>query len=98
MPHGTRQVPIRLIDCELLSNSVVSNKVELVHFSLLADVEPISHDEVVKSKVWKKVVIEELKSIEMNHTLDLVTLSKIKKTINMKWVFKVKLNPYGLIS
>lgn len=51
MPHGTRQVPSRLIDCELLSNRVVSNKVELTHFSLLADVEPISHDEVVKSKV-----------------------------------------------
>lgn len=50
-------------------------------------------EEVVKKKVWLKVVKEELKVIERNKTWKLTELTKNKKVIIVKWVFKVKLNP-----
>ncbi|MCI95960.1 retrotransposon protein putative Ty1-copia subclass, partial [Trifolium medium] len=36
---------------------------------------------------------EELQSIEKNQTWKLVNLPDKKKKIDVKWVFKVKLNP-----
>ena len=40
---------------------------------------------------------DELRSIERNHTWDLVQLPKNKKPISVKWVFKLKLDPEGRI-
>ncbi|MCI00735.1 retrovirus-related pol polyprotein from transposon [Trifolium medium] len=41
---------------------------------------------------------EELQSIEKNQTWELVDLPDKKKKIDVKWVFKTKLNPDGTIS
>jgi hypothetical protein len=43
-------------------------------------------------------MIEELKSIEMNKTWELVKFPEGKKIIDLKWVFKTKLNLDGSIS
>jgi hypothetical protein len=43
-------------------------------------------------------MIDELKSIEKNQTWELVKLPNGKKTIDLKWVYKTKLNPDGSIS
>jgi hypothetical protein len=43
-------------------------------------------------------MIEELNSIKKNQTWELVNLSDKKKKIDVKWVYKVKLNPDGQVS
>jgi len=40
---------------------------------------------------------EEIASIERNQTWDLVELPSGKKPIDLKWVYKVKMNPKGEI-
>lgn len=42
--------------------------------------------------------MEELKSTEKNHTRRLVYLPERTKTIDVKWIFKVNMNPHGTIS
>lgn len=41
------------------------------------------------------VMMEKLKSIEVYKTWSLVELPQGKKTIDVKWMYKVKLNPKG---
>lgn len=42
-----------------------------------------------------QAMMEELKSIEVNKTWSLIELPQGKKEINVKWVYKVKLNQKG---
>lgn len=46
--------PTRLKDCEVTDNNEVIEDEDLVLFELLADVEPINHDELLQSEAWKK--------------------------------------------
>ncbi|KAK2443673.1 putative mitochondrial protein [Trifolium repens] len=98
LPQRNRQLPSRLANCELLTDSAVNNEGELLHFSLLADAEPVNIKDALQSSVWKSSMIDELKSIEKNQTWELVKLPNGKKTIDLKWVYKTKLNPDGSIS
>ncbi|KAK2374044.1 secreted RxLR effector protein [Trifolium repens] len=92
-PQRTRQIPNRLSDCEVLPDSAVNEESDLIHTALLADAEPIDFNDALKSSVWKRAMEEELQSIEKNQIWELVKLPNGKKTIDLKWVFKVKLNP-----
>lgn len=56
------------------------------------------YDETIKRKVWKKDMIEELKTIEKSHIWELVTLLGKKKKIVVKSIIKVIMDPYGTIS
>ncbi|KAK2438598.1 putative mitochondrial protein [Trifolium repens] len=98
LPQRNRQLPNRLADCEMLTDSAVNNEGELLHFALLADAEPVNIKDALQSSVWKAAMIDELKSIEKNQTWELVKLPNGKKTIDLKWVYKTKLNPDGSIS
>jgi hypothetical protein len=51
----------------------------------------------VKKKEWRKAMNEEMISIKKNQTWKLVDLPKEKKTVGLKWVFKIKYNKYGII-
>ena len=97
-PQRNRHVSSRLEDCEVLPDSVVNDEGELIHFALLADAEPLNYKEAIQTEVWKKAMIEEIKAIEKNNTWKLVELPDKKKTIDVKWIFKVKLNPDGSVS
>lgn len=46
----------------------------------------------------RNAIIEEIKSIEKNHTWELVNVSERNKTIDVKWIFKLKVNPDGTAS
>jgi hypothetical protein len=98
LPLRNRQMPSRLADCELLTDSAVNNDGELLHFALLADAEPVNVKDALQSSVWKAAMIDELNSIEKNQTWELVKLPNGKKTIDLKWVYKTKLNPDGSVS
>ncbi|CAJ2645977.1 unnamed protein product [Trifolium pratense] len=94
----TKRVPARLNDCEVTQDNAVNDEGDLIHFALLADSEPLNYRDALKSNVWNKAMEEELRSIEKNQTWKLVDLPDKKKKIDVKWVFKVKLNPDGTIS
>ncbi|MCH80809.1 copia-type polyprotein [Trifolium medium] len=94
----TKRVPARLNDCEVIQDNAVNDEGDLIHFALLADSEPVNFKDALKSNVWRKAMEEELKSIEKNQTWKLVDLPDKKAKIDVKWVFKVKLNPDGTIS
>lgn len=97
-PKRHAEVPARLHDYELFQDSEIGNDGELIHMTLLADVSPVSFDEAIVNKTWRKAMKEELVSIEKNETWELVELPANKRPISVKWVFKVKLNPNGSIS
>lgn len=56
------------------------------------------HIKVMNINVWKQVVREELRSIKKNHTGELNFWLEKKRTIDVEWVYKTKLNPYGSTS
>jgi len=97
-PQRNRQAPVRLTDCEITSDDAVNDEGDLIHFALLADAEPINYKEALKNDVWRRAMVEEIQSIEKNQTWELVNLPDKKRKIDVKWVFKVKLNPDGQVS
>jgi hypothetical protein len=59
------------------------------------DDEPKSVDEEVdmeEGKLWKDVMVEEMKSLYKNETWDLVKLPSGRNYVGSKWVFKKKMN------
>ncbi|KAK2355926.1 putative mitochondrial protein [Trifolium repens] len=98
LPQRNRSVSSRLNDHIVTSDSAVNDDGDLIHFALLAGSEPIDYKDALKSRVWKKAMEDELHSIEKNQTWKLVNLPDKKRKIDVKWVFKVKLNPDGTIS
>ena len=91
-------MPARLQECVITSDDVVGEEGELVHYAFYADVEPVNAAEALKDLKWMKAMDEELKSIEVNNTWSLVELPQNKKEIDVKWVYKVKLNPKGEVT
>jgi hypothetical protein len=65
----------------------------LILLSIIDD-DPRTVREVVDSedgKLWKKVMVEEMASLDKNEAWDLVDLSAGRKLVGSKWVFKKKL-------
>lgn len=58
--------------------------------------EPIELDQAMNDSNWLAVMQEGLRANEKNKTWELVKKS-IKKPINVKWVYKLKLRPNGEI-
>ncbi|XP_050889175.1 uncharacterized mitochondrial protein AtMg00820-like [Lathyrus oleraceus] len=81
----------------MLQDTEVDSKGEVIQCAILVGYEPVSTEEALKKRVWLKAMKEELEAIERNNTWKLAELPKDKKTINNKWVFKVKLKPNGSI-
>ncbi|XP_050914974.1 sugar transporter ERD6-like 6 [Lathyrus oleraceus] len=64
---------------------------------MLVDSELVSTEEALEKKVWLKSMKEKLEAIQINKTWELTELPKNKKTISVRWVYKLKLNPKGSI-
>jgi hypothetical protein len=60
----------------------------LEHLALFAKAEPTILYEALKNKT--ESMKEEMQPIEKNYTWNLVQLPSNKKTIDVRWVFKVK--------
>jgi hypothetical protein len=63
----------------------------------LMSYQPMSFKEAAKEPHWVQAMKQEIDSIEKNKTWDLVALSRHKKSIGVKWVYKTKLNEKGQI-
>ena len=72
---------------------------DIVNYALMAsiDVEPSCFENACTNDLWMKAMEEEIHSIEKNETWELVELSKDKKCIGCKWVYKTKYNSDGTI-
>lgn len=88
-------MPTRLHKCVITSYDVINDEGELVHYAFYVDIEPINADETLKDSRWIKAMVDEIKSIEDNDTWSLIEFPKGKKAFDVKWVYKVKLNPKG---
>jgi len=54
--------------------------------------EPIDYEDAARDANWVAEMEAEIKMIEKNKTWCLVDKSSNKKTIGVKWVFKIKYN------
>jgi hypothetical protein len=77
---------------------MITNEGDLVHLALFVDIEPLSYNDATKSPVWRKAMEDEIQSIERNNTWQLMHLPPNKKSITVKWVYKVKHLPDGSIA
>jgi hypothetical protein len=64
----------------------------------VVEAEPIDVEEAMNSQVWIVAMKEELAMIEKNQTWTLVDRPAHKKVIEVKWIFKTKLNADGKIN
>ncbi|GAU20588.1 hypothetical protein TSUD_297610 [Trifolium subterraneum] len=94
----TRTQPERLNDCIITSDNEINVEGDLVHLAFNVEAEPVNFEDAIKNEKWLSAMIEEIESIERNNTCELVDLPYGKKTIGVKWVYKVKLNPKGEIT
>lgn len=65
---------------------------------MMAVEEPTSFAEAEKEGCWRRAMLEEMQSIEGNGTWSLVDLLVGCKPIGLKWVFKIKRDPSGVVS
>ncbi|XP_050888672.1 uncharacterized mitochondrial protein AtMg00820-like [Lathyrus oleraceus] len=91
-------MPAGLQECVITLDDMVDDKDELVHYVFYVDVEPVNAVEALKDSNWIKAMNEEWKSIEVNSTWSLVELLKCNKEIDLKWVYKMKLNSKGEVT
>ncbi|GAU51495.1 hypothetical protein TSUD_413780, partial [Trifolium subterraneum] len=93
-----RVLPTRLQEYELNKDNEVTNDGDLVHLAFMAESEPIDVISALKSEKWRCAMKEELDSIESNQTWELVDLPHNKRAIDVKWVYKLKMNSKGEIT
>ncbi|GAU47720.1 hypothetical protein TSUD_285070 [Trifolium subterraneum] len=94
----TRALPARLQECELNKDDEVINDGDLVHLAFMAELEPIDVISALKSEKWRCAMKEELDSIKSNQTWELVDLPQNKRAIDVKWVYKLKMNSKGEVT
>jgi hypothetical protein len=71
---------------------------EQTHLTLTSTIEPTYFEEAIKDEFWNKAMDEELDQIAKNDTWELVPRPKDKNVIDIKWVYRNKLNEYGQVT
>ena len=67
-------------------------------FCLYIDHEPLTFQEAVEEDCWRSAMVEEILTIQKNDTWELLALPPKKKTIGVKWVYKIKRTVDGSIN
>lgn len=88
----------RLSEYDMFPDSAMTEEHDLLEQVMLAEVEPADLSQALTDPNWLAAMKEELQSIEKNKSWELVEKLEGEKSINVKWVFKVKMNPYGEIA
>jgi hypothetical protein len=65
---------------------------------VIHEVEPICFEQAVRNPKWDNAMDEKMVTLDANATWELVALSKDKKIVGCKWVYKVKHNAEGFVS
>lgn len=90
-------MPARLQHYKLFLYNEVNTNGDPIHFTLMAESEPMKTEEALSDPKWICAMKEELNSIEKNKTWELVDLQERNKLIGVREVYKVKENPKGEI-
>lgn len=64
---------------------------------MLAGVEQLNYQDAMQDKVWKDAMKKELNSIGKMWHMETDSTTGRKKSIDVKWIFKVKISPEGTI-
>lgn len=59
---------------------------------------PKTVKEALSNPGWYNAMLDEIRALDENQTWALVDLLPDKKVVRYKWVFEVKVNPYGSIA
>nr|CAH66624.1 OSIGBa0115A19.5 [Oryza sativa] len=95
---GTNEGPIRYRRVQdILSATEPVLDFDYSDQCLLASEEPMSLAEAEQQLCWRQAMQEELKSIEDNQTWSFAELPVGHKAIGLKWVYKVKKDPSGVV-
>jgi hypothetical protein len=62
---------------------------------IIQEVEPTCFEQAVGNPEWDNAMDEEMATLDVNATWELVVLSKENKSIKCKWVYKIKHNVDG---
>lgn len=60
-------------------------------------IEPENYSDAIGDKSWRKSRCNEMSMINKNNTWELVDRLYDKPVIGVKWVYKTKLNLYGIV-
>ena len=77
---------------------MVNDEGELVYYAFYEDVEPVNAAEAFKDSTLMRAMNKELESIKVNNSWSLVELPQGKKEVDVKWTYKVNLNPKGEVT
>ena len=83
MRRSLRQItpPVRFQDYDVFPDAAINVNGELMNLVLLVEAEPISLEEALARPHRRKVMEEELRSIQKNNTWEMVSLPSNKKAI-----------------
>ncbi|KAJ9563755.1 hypothetical protein OSB04_008915 [Centaurea solstitialis] len=90
-----RRTPAWMDDYE--TGEGLSDEDGLNALMMLIEDDPLTFQEAVKSRKWRDAMTAEIESIEKNKTWELTVLPNGVKAIQVKWLFKTKLNENGEI-
>jgi hypothetical protein len=82
---------------DYVSGEGLSDDEEKTNFATLFTDDPFYYEDVVKYEMWRKAMDSEIEAIEKNNTWQLMKLLARGKVIEVKWVYKTKLNEHGEI-
>ena len=68
------------------------------HIAFVSQAESLSIEEAVKDEFWIMSMHEELNQFKRNDVRELKPYSKNMNIVDIKWVFKYKLDGHGLIT
>lgn len=58
----------------------------------MAECDPVTYEEATEDVKWKKAMDEEINAIRRNDTWELISFPKGHNPIEVKWVYKTKIN------
>lgn len=90
-PYGYRNI-------NDLLDAVSPGDPDIAELYLLGTEEPFNFNEAYQQACWRRGMDDELKSIQDNHTWDLVDLLASVRPIDLKWVYKVKKDAAGAVT
>jgi hypothetical protein len=95
-PQRQHRLPARLEDYVVGNDNDPSGE-EIINFALFTDCELALFEEAANDQNWRKAMDEEIQAIEKNETWELTYSPAEKKSIRLKWVYKMKYKPKGEI-